>query len=81
MPHARSSVRKCITRSSIGRRSAAIAEALVSRAARAAYAAGAHRMTVGSQVHNQAAHHTYDKLGFVACGLSIGREWSARSEG
>jgi len=53
-----------------------IAAALVSRAARAAYAAGARRMTVGSQVHNQAAHNTYDKLGFVAAGLSIGREWS-----
>lgn len=55
-----------------------IAAALVSRAARAAYAAGARRMTVGSQVHNQAAHRTYDKLGFLAAGLSLGREWVSK---
>lgn len=54
-----------------------IAAALVSRAARAAFAAGARLMTVGTQVHNQAAHRTYDKLGFLAAGLSIGRQWTA----
>ncbi|MCC7146575.1 MAG: GNAT family N-acetyltransferase [Phycisphaeraceae bacterium] len=58
-----------------------LAGALVTRALAAAYERGARSGTVGSEIGNPAAHHSYEKAGFRPLSITMGREWNAARSG